>query len=254
MTMKDDSIDGIFQTIKNCAAISKTAGGIGISCHNIRAAGSYIRGTNGRSNGLVPMLRVLNSTARYVDQGGGKRKGSFAVYLEPWHADIFEFLDLRKNHGKEEQRARDLFYALWIPDLFMKRVKENGNWTLMCPNECPGLPDVWGDKFEELYTSYEKEGKGRQTIPAQKLWFAVLDAQIETGTPYMVYKDAANRKSNQQHLGTIKSSNLCTEILEYTSPDEVPYTYTLMFTCILNCSAGCSMQFSFFSSVQVCEI
>eukprot|EP00916_Digyalum_oweni_P016058 GHVL01026367.1.p1 GENE.GHVL01026367.1~~GHVL01026367.1.p1 ORF type:complete len:819 (+),score=112.69 GHVL01026367.1:99-2555(+) len=221
MTMKDDSIDGIFQTIKNCAAISKTAGGIGISCHNIRAAGSYIRGTNGRSNGLVPMLRVLNSTARYVDQGGGKRKGSFAVYLEPWHADIFEFLDLRKNHGKEEQRARDLFYALWIPDLFMKRVKENGNWTLMCPNECPGLPDVWGDKFEELYTSYEKEGKGRQTIPAQKLWFAVLDAQIETGTPYMVYKDAANRKSNQQHLGTIKSSNLCTEILEYTSPDEV---------------------------------
>jgi ribonucleoside-diphosphate reductase alpha chain len=221
LQMKDDSISGIYDTLKQCALISQSAGGIGLSMHNIRAKGSYIKGTNGTSNGIVPMLRVFNDTARYVDQGGGKRKGSFAIYLEPWHADIFDFLDLKKNHGKEESRARDLFYALWISDLFMKRVKENGEWTLMCPNECPGLADTWGEAFEELYTRYEKEGKGRQTIKAQQLWFKVLESQVETGTPYMLFKDAANRKSNQQNLGTIKSSNLCTEIIEYTSADEI---------------------------------
>jgi len=221
LQMKDDSIPGIYDTLKQTALISQSAGGIGLSIHNVRAKGSYIRGTNGTSNGIVPMLRVFNDTARYVDQGGGKRKGSFAIYLEPWHADVFEFLDLRKNHGKEEVRARDLFYALWIPDLFMKRVKDNGKWTLMCPNECPGLSDCWGEEFEALYTKYESEGKGRETINAQDLWYKILESQIETGNPYMLYKDAANRKSNQQNLGTIKSSNLCTEIIEYTSPDEI---------------------------------
>lgn len=221
LTMKGDSIDGIYDTLKQCACISKFAGGIGLSIHNIRATDSYIRGTNGSSNGIVPMLRVFSNTARYVDQGGGKRKGSFAVYLEPWHADILSFLDLKKNHGKEEARARDLFYALWVPDLFMKRVQAGGTWTLMCPNECPGLADCWGDEFEALYEKYEAEGRGRKTMDAQKLWYAVLDSQIETGTPYILYKDACNRKSNQQHLGTIKSSNLCTEIVEYTAPDEV---------------------------------
>jgi ribonucleoside-diphosphate reductase alpha chain len=221
LQMKEDSIAGIYDTLKQCALISQSAGGIGLSMHNIRAKGSYIKGTNGTSNGIVPMLKVFNDTARYVDQGGGKRKGSFAIYLEPWHADVYDFLDLKKNHGKEEARARDLFYALWIPDLFMQRVKDNGDWTLMCPNECPGLSDCWGEEFEKLYTKYEKEGKGRQTIKAQDLWFKILESQIETGTPYMLYKDAANRKSNQQNLGTIKSSNLCTEIIEYTAPDEI---------------------------------
>ncbi|RLM56353.1 ribonucleoside-diphosphate reductase large subunit-like [Panicum miliaceum] len=218
--MKDDSIEGIYDTLKECAVISKSAGGIGVSVHNIRATGSYIRGTNGTSNGIVPMLRVFNDTARYVDQGGGKRKGAFAVYLEPWHADIFEFLDLRKNHGKEEHRARDLFYALWVPDLFMQRVQNNGEWSLFCPNEAPGLADCWGDEFENLYKKYEREGKAKKVVPAQTLWFDILKAQIETGTPYMLYKDTCNRKSNQQNLGTIKSSNLCTEIIEYTSPTE----------------------------------
>jgi ribonucleoside-diphosphate reductase alpha chain len=221
LTTKEDSINGIYDTLKSCAQISQSAGGIGLSIHDIRATGSYIKGTNGQSNGIVPMLRVFNDTARYVDQGGGKRKGSFAIYLEPWHADVFDFLDLKKNHGKEEQRARDLFYALWIPDLFMKRVKENGNWTLMCPHECPGLSDTHSKEFEKLYTKYEKDGKGRKTIKAQDLWFKILESQIETGTPYMLYKDAANAKSNQQNLGVIKSSNLCTEIIEYTAPDEV---------------------------------
>lgn len=221
LTMKEDSIDGIYDTLKQTAKISQSAGGIGLAMHNIRATGSYIAGTNGTSNGIVPMLRVFNDTARYVDQGGGKRKGSFAIYLEPWHADIFDFLELKKNHGKEEMRARDLFYALWIPDLFMKRVQEDGNWTLMCPNECPGLPDTHSEEFETLYTKYEAEGKGRKTIKARELWEKVLESQIETGTPYMLYKDAANRKSNQQNLGTIRSSNLCTEIMEFTSPDEV---------------------------------
>ncbi|HEX5155321.1 MAG TPA: ribonucleoside-diphosphate reductase subunit alpha [Parafilimonas sp.] len=221
LTMKDDSIDGIYDTLKQTAKISQSAGGIGLAIHNIRATGSYISGTNGTSNGIIPMLRVFNDTARYVDQGGGKRKGAFAVYLEPWHADIFEFLDLRKNHGKEEMRARDLFYALWISDLFMKRVEANGEWSLFCPNEAPGLSDCWGEKFESLYVQYEKENRQRKTVKAQELWFKILDAQIETGTPYLLYKDAANSKSNQQNLGTIKSSNLCTEILEYTSPDEV---------------------------------
>uniref|UniRef100_A0A453QUT7 Ribonucleoside-diphosphate reductase n=1 Tax=Aegilops tauschii subsp. strangulata TaxID=200361 RepID=A0A453QUT7_AEGTS len=250
--MKDDSIEGIYDTLKECAVISKSAGGIGVSVHNIRATGSYIRGTNGTSNGIVPMLRVFNDTARYVDQGGGKRKGAFAVYLEPWHADIFEFLDLRKNHGKEENRARDLFFALWVPDLFMQRVQNNEDWSLFCPNEAPGLADCWGEKFEELYKKYEKAGKAKKVIPAQTLWFDILKAQIETGTPYMLYKvqfnvktldcipsfdavndlvpmilmlliylqDSCNRKSNQQNLGTIKSSNLCTEIIEFTSPEE----------------------------------
>ena len=221
LTMKEDSIEGIYDTLKSCAQISQSAGGIGLAIHDIRATGSYIKGTNGTSNGIVPMLRVFNDTARYVDQGGGKRKGSFAMYIEPWHADVFDFLDLKKNHGKEESRARDLFYALWIPDLFMKRVKENGDWTLMCPHECPGLSDSHSAEFEALYTKYEAEGKGRKTIKAQDLWFKILESQIETGTPYMLYKDAANSKSNQQNLGTIKSSNLCTEIMEYTAPDEI---------------------------------
>lgn len=218
--MKDDSIEGIYETLKECAVISKSAGGIGVSVHNIRATGSYIRGTNGTSNGIVPMLRVFNDTARYVDQGGGKRKGAFAVYLEPWHADIFEFLDLRKNHGKEENRARDLFYALWVPDLFMQRVQNNGEWSLFCPNEAPGLADSWGEEFDNLYKKYESQGKAKKVVPAQTLWFDILKAQIETGTPYMLYKDTCNRKSNQQNLGTIKSSNLCTEIIEFTSPTE----------------------------------
>ena len=221
LTMKDDSIDGIYDTLKQCSKISQSAGGIGLSIHNVRAKGSYIRGTNGTSNGIVPMLRVFNDTARYVDQGGGKRKGSFAIYLEPWHADIFDFLDLRKNHGKEEMRARDLFYAMWTPDLFMKRVEANGEWTLMCPNECPGLSDVYGAEFVELYEKYEAEGKGRKTIKAREVWEKIVESQIETGTPYMLYKDACNEKSNQKNLGTIKSSNLCTEIVEYTAPDEV---------------------------------
>lgn len=221
VNMKDDSIDGIYDTLKTCALISKSAGGIGLSIHNIRATGSYIAGTNGTSNGIVPMLRVYNNTARYVDQGGNKRPGAFAMYLEPWHDDVFEFIELRKNHGKEEVRARDLFYALWIPDLFMKRVEANQDWTLMCPNECPGLDDVWGDEFEALYEKYESEGRGRRTIKAQKLWYAILEAQTETGNPFMLYKDACNRKSNQQNLGTIKSSNLCCEIVEYSGPGEV---------------------------------
>ena len=221
LTMKDDSIDGIYDTLKQTAKISQSAGGIGLSIHNIRATGSYIAGTNGTSNGIVPMLRVFNDTARYVDQGGGKRKGSFAIYMETWHADIMDFLDLKKNHGKEEMRARDLFYAMWISDLFMKRVQEDGEWTLMCPNECPGLCDVHSEEFEALYLKYEAEDKGRKTIKARELWEKILESQIETGTPYMLYKDAANRKSNQKNLGTIRSSNLCTEIMEYTSPDEV---------------------------------
>lgn len=221
LAMKDDSIDGIYDTLKQTAKISQSAGGIGLSIHNIRATGSYISGTNGTSNGIVPMLKVFNDTARYVDQGGGKRKGSFAMYVEPWHADIFDFLDLKKNHGKEEMRARDLFYAMWIPDLFMKRVEANAEWTLMCPNECPDLYNRHSDEFEELYLKYESEGKGRKTIKARELWEKILESQIETGTPYMLYKDAANRKSNQKNLGTIRSSNLCTEIMEYTSPDEV---------------------------------
>lgn len=221
LAMKDDSIDGIYDTLKQTAKISQSAGGIGLSIHNIRATGSYISGTNGTSNGIVPMLKVFNDTARYVDQGGGKRKGSFAMYVEPWHADIFDFLDLKKNHGKEEMRARDLFYAMWIPDLFMKRVEANAEWTLMCPNECPDLYNRHSEEFEELYLKYESEGKGRKTIKARELWEKILESQIETGTPYMLYKDAANRKSNQKNLGTIRSSNLCTEIMEYTSPDEV---------------------------------
>lgn len=221
LTMKEDSIDGIYDTLKQTAKISQSAGGIGLSIHNIRATGSYIAGTNGTSNGIVPMLRVFNDTARYVDQGGGKRKGSFAIYVEPWHADIFDFLDLKKNHGKEEMRARDLFYAMWVPDLFMKRVEADAEWTLMCPNECPELFSTHSEDFEALYTKYESEGKGRKTIRARELWEKILESQIETGTPYMLYKDAANRKSNQKNLGTIRSSNLCTEILEYTSPDEV---------------------------------
>ena len=221
LTMKEDSIDGIYDTLKQTAKISQSAGGIGLAIHNIRATGSYISGTNGSSNGIIPMLRVFNDTARYVDQGGGKRKGAFAIYLEPWHADVFEFLDLRKNHGKEELRARDLFYALWVPDLFMKRVEADGEWSLFCPNEAPGLAECWGDRFEELYEKYESEGRARKIIRAQELWFAILNSQVETGTPYMLYKDAANGKSNQQNVGTIKSSNLCTEIMEYTAPDEV---------------------------------
>ena len=221
LTMQDDSIDGIYDTLKQTAKISQSAGGIGLSIHNIRSTGSYISGTNGTSNGIVPMLRVFNDTARYVDQGGGKRKGSFAIYIEPWHADIYDFLDLKKNHGKEEMRARDLFYAMWIPDLFMKRVENNEEWTLMCPNECPGLYDCHGDEFDKLYVKYEKKSKGRKSIKARELWEKILESQIETGTPYMLYKDSANRKSNQKNLGTIRSSNLCTEILEYTSKDEI---------------------------------
>lgn len=221
LTMKDDSIDGIYDTLKQCAKISQSAGGIGLSIHNVRAKGTFIRGTNGVSNGIVPMLRNFDMTARYVDQGGGKRKGSFAIYLEPWHADVKDFLELKKNHGKDEMRARDLFYALWIPDLFMKRIEANGDWSLFCPQEAPGLSDCFGEEFERLYEKYEKQGLARETVKAQDLWFQILESQIETGTPYLLYKDAANGKSNQQHLGTIKSSNLCTEIIEYTSPDEV---------------------------------
>lgn len=221
LTMKDDSIDGIYDTLKQCAKISQSAGGIGLSIHNIRAKGSYIKGTGGTSNGIVPMLRNFDMTARYVDQGGGKRKGSFAIYLEPWHSDIFDFLDLKKNHGKEELRARDLFFALWISDLFMKRVENNEMWSLFCPNEAPGLAEVYGEEFERLYEKYERENKFRRQVKAQDLWFEILESQIETGTPYILYKDAANKKSNQKNLGTIKSSNLCTEIIEYTSPDEV---------------------------------
>jgi ribonucleoside-diphosphate reductase alpha chain len=221
LEVQDDSVDGIYDTLKQCAKISQSAGGIGVSVHNVRATGSYIRGTNGYSNGIVPMLKVFNDTARYIDQGGNKRKGAFAVYLEPWHADVFEFLDLKKNHGKEEARARDLFYALWISDVFMKRVQDDGEWSLFCPNEARGLSDCHGKEHEELYLRYEREGKARKTIRAQELWFAILEAQIETGTPYMLYKDHANNKSNQKNLGTIKSSNLCTEIMEYTAPDEV---------------------------------
>jgi ribonucleoside-diphosphate reductase alpha subunit len=221
LSMTDDSISGIFETLGRCAKISQSAGGIGLSIHNVRATGSYIRGTGGSSNGIIPMLRVFNDTARYVDQGGGKRKGAFAVYLEPWHADVFEFLELKKNHGKEEMRARDLFYAMWIPDLFMERVREDGQWSLFCPNEAPGLYDCHSGEFEALYHRYEQEGRARKVVKAQELWFAILESQIETGTPYILYKDAANRKSNQQNLGTIRSSNLCTEIIEYTSPDEV---------------------------------
>ena len=221
LSMTDDSIPGIFETLTRCAKISQSAGGIGLSVHNVRAKGSYIKGTGGTSNGIVPMLRVYNDTARYVDQGGGKRKGAFAVYLEPWHADIYEFLDLKKNHGKEEMRARDLFYAMWVPDLFMQRVKEDGEWSLFCPNEAERLHDTYGGEFEALYHQYEKDGKARKTVKAQDLWFKILESQIETGTPYILYKDAANRKSNQKNLGTIRSSNLCTEIMEYTAPDEV---------------------------------
>jgi ribonucleoside-diphosphate reductase alpha chain len=221
LTMQDDSLDGIYDTLKQCAMISKSAGGIGLSIHHVRAKGSYIKGTNGSSNGIVPMLRVFNDTARYVDQGGGKRKGSIAVYLEPWHPDLLDFLDLRKNHGKEEMRARDLFYALWTPDLFMERVEANGEWSFFCPNECPGLQDVYGEEFEALYSSYEAKGLARKTMPARAVWDKIVEAQIETGTPYMLYKDAANTKSNQKNLGTIRSSNLCTEIMEFTSQDEV---------------------------------
>lgn len=221
LTMKEDSIDGIYETLKQCAKISQSAGGIGLSVHNIRAKDSYIKGTNGVSNGLVPMLRVFNDTARYVDQGGGKRKGAFAIYIEPWHADIFDVLDLKKNHGKEEQRARDLFYALWIPDLFMQRVEADREWSLFCPNEAPGLYDVYGEAFNQLYERYEREGKQRKTIKARELWSKIIDTQIETGNPYLLYKDAANKKSNQKNLGTIRSSNLCTEIIEYSSPEEI---------------------------------
>lgn len=222
LTPKADSVEGIFETLKLCSKISKSAGGIGLNVHNIRATDSYIAGSNGESHGLLPMLKVFNSTARYVDQGGNKRPGAFAIYLEPWHADVFMFLDLRKNFGRDEIRARDMFYALWIPDLFMKRVEENGSWSLFCPNEAPGLSEVWGEEFEALYNKYEQqEGLPRQTIPAQKLWFAIMEAQTETGNPFLLYKDACNRKSNQQNLGTIKCSNLCTEIVEYSSPDEV---------------------------------
>ncbi len=229
LTMKDDSIDGIYDTLKQTAKISQSAGGIGLSIHNVRAKGSYIKGTGGTSNGIVPMLRNFDMTARYVDQGGGKRKGSFAIYLEPWHADVFEFLELKKNHGKEELRARDLFYALWIPDLFMKRVENNEMWSLFCPNEAPGLAEVHGEEFERLYEKYEAEGKFRRQVKAQDLWFEVLEAQIETGTPYILYKDHANKKSNQKNLGTIKSSNLCTEIIEYTSPDEVAVDHQKLY-------------------------
>jgi ribonucleoside-diphosphate reductase alpha chain len=221
LTMKDDSIDGIYDTLKQCAKISQSAGGIGLSIHNIRGTGSYIKGTNGVSNGIIPMLRNFDMTARYVDQGGGKRKGSFAIYIEPWHSDIFEFLQLKKNHGKEELRARDLFYAMWIPDLFMKRVESNEEWSLFSPDEAKDLHETYGEEFEKLYEKYEKEGKARKTVKAQDLWFEILESQIETGNPYILYKDAANKKSNQKNLGTIKSSNLCTEIIEYTSPDEV---------------------------------
>eukprot|EP00618_Florenciella_parvula_P012540 CAMPEP_0119479490 /NCGR_PEP_ID=MMETSP1344-20130328/8730_1 /TAXON_ID=236787 /ORGANISM="Florenciella parvula, Strain CCMP2471" /LENGTH=803 /DNA_ID=CAMNT_0007513725 /DNA_START=30 /DNA_END=2441 /DNA_ORIENTATION=+ len=250
LTMKEDSIEGIYDTLKSCASISKYAGGIGVAMHNIRATDSYIRGSNGTSNGIVPMLRVFNDTARYVDQGGGKRKGSFAMYLEPWHADIFAWLDLRKNHGTEHERARDLFYALWIPDLFMERVESNGQWSLFCPNEAPGLHECWGEEFRTLYTQYESENRQRKTISAQQLWFAVLNSQIETGTPYMLYKDACNSKSNQQNLGTIKSSNLCTEILEYTAPDEI----AVCNLASLNLSAFASRSSSEFDFQRLYEV
>ena len=220
LAMKEDSITGIYDTLKDCAMISKFAGGIGLHIHNIRASGSTIYGTNGTSNGIVPMLRNFNMTARYVDQGGGKRNGSFAIYLEPWHADILDFLKLKLNNGNEEERCRDLFYAVWVPDLFMERVRDGAQWTLFCPSEAPGLADVIGDDFKRLYEQYESEGRGRLTMPAQKIWFDILDAQIETGTPYLVYKDPANKKSNQQNVGVIKSSNLCSEIIEYSAPDE----------------------------------
>uniref|UniRef100_A0A8C5A6J1 Ribonucleoside-diphosphate reductase n=1 Tax=Gadus morhua TaxID=8049 RepID=A0A8C5A6J1_GADMO len=221
LAMKDDSIDGIYDTLKSCALISKSAGGIGVAVSCIRATGSYIAGTNGNSNGLVPMLCVYNNTARYVDQGGNRRPGAFAMYLEPWHADVFEFLELKKNTGKEEQRARDLFYGMWIPDLFMERVESNQDWSLMCPSDCPGLDECWGEEFEKLYTGYEKQGKAKRVVKAQQVWYAIIESQTETGTPYILYKDACNRKSNQQNLGTIKCSNLCTEIVEYTSKDEI---------------------------------
>ncbi|MCB0568860.1 MAG: ribonucleoside-diphosphate reductase subunit alpha [Phaeodactylibacter sp.] len=221
LSMASDSVEGIFETLSRCAKISQSAGGIGLSIHNIRATGSYIKGTGGVSNGIVPMLKVFNDTARYIDQGGGKRKGAFAIYLEPWHADVLDFLELKKNHGKEELRARDLFYAMWIPDLFMERVKADAEWPLFCPNEAPGLFDCYGGEFEALFHRYEQEGRARKVVRAQELWFAILESQIETGTPYILYKDAANRKSNQKNLGTIRSSNLCTEIIEYTAPDEV---------------------------------
>jgi ribonucleoside-diphosphate reductase alpha chain len=247
LTMKDDSISGIYETLKDCATISQHAGGIGLSIHKIRAKGSIIRGTNGTSNGIVPMLRNFNSTARYVDQGGGKRNGSFAIYMEPWHADIEDFLKLKLNTGMEEDRARDLFYALWIPDLFMKRVEANVDWTVFCPDEAPGLDDVWGEAFEALYTKYEAEGRGRKKINAQKLWFQILDAQIETGTPYLLYKDAANAKSNQQNLGTIKSSNLCTEIIEYSAPDETAVCNLASISlpsCVVTDSSGVTFDFA----------
>ena len=221
LTMQDDSLDGIYDTLKQCALISKSAGGIGLSIHHVRSKGSYIKGTNGTSNGIVPMLRVFNDTARYVDQGGGKRKGSIAVYLEPWHPDILQFLDLKKNHGKEELRARDLFYAMWTPDLFMERVEQNADWSFFCPNECPGLQDVYGDEFKTMFEDFERRGLARETVPARTIWDKIVESQIETGTPYMLYKDAANNKSNQKNLGTIRSSNLCTEIMEYTAKDEV---------------------------------
>jgi len=251
LTMQDDSIEGIYETLKQCALISKSAGGIGLAVSNVRAKGSYIRGTNGHSNGMVPLLRNFNETARYVDQGGGKRKGSFAIYLEPWHADIFDFLELRKNHGKEEQRARDLFYGLWIPDLFMRRVKENKDWTLFCPNEAfdeetgKGFIDVWGQDFEQLYERLESAGKGRKSVKAQQLWFRILESQMETGTPYMLYKDHANSKSNQQNLGTIHCSNLCTEIIEYTSTDEVAVCNlaSIALSAFASCKEGVEFDF-----------
>ena len=221
LTIKEDSIEGIYETLKQCSLISQSAGGIGLAIHDIRSKGTFISGTNGSSNGIIPMLRVFNDTARYVDQGGGKRKGAFAIYLEPWHADIEDFLELKKNNGKEEMRARDLFYALWIPDLFMRRVESKGDWPLFCPHECPGLSDSWGEEFEQLFEKYEREGRAKRVLKAQDIWFKILESQIETGMPFMLYKDAANRKSNQKNLGTIKCSNLCTEIVEYTAPDEV---------------------------------
>jgi len=258
LTMRDDSIDGIYDTLKQCACISKFAGGIGLSIHNIRATNSYIRGTNGSSNGIVPMLKVFNDTARYVDQGGGKRKGSFAIYIEPWHADVFDFLEMKKNTGKDEARARDLFYALWIPDLFMQRVEADSTWSLFCPNEAPGLADTCGPAFKELYEKYEREGKARKTIRAQQLWFAVLESQIETGVPYMLYKDACNLKSNQQNLGVIKSSNLCTEIIEYTSPDEVAVcnlaSIALNMFVEMPRSAGEKPKFNFDNLVRISKV
>ena len=253
LQMQADSIEGIFDTLKQCACISKYAGGIGLSIHNIRASNSYVAGTNGESNGIVPMLRVFNDTARYVDQGGGKRKGSFAIYLEPWHADIEDFLELRKNHGKEEVRARDLFYGLWLNDLFMRRVEDNGPWTLFCPNEAPGLADVYGAAFDELYERYEREGRGRKQVRAQELWYSICTSQIETGTPYMLFKDACNSKSNQKNLGTIKSSNLCTEIIEYTSPDEVAVCNLASINLRKFCSRA-SAEYDFAGLIRVTRI